>query len=245
MISKGLSRFIKQLQVKKYRLAEQSFIVQGAKAVQETLLSSFEVTILAATPQFLSSLAPELLRRAKEVFEVTESELSSLGSVESNAAALAVVKMKKAVPASLGPQEYGLILDDIRDPGNLGTIIRTADWYGIRQVVASPETADCYNPKVISATMGSFLRVNFNYEPLVEFVAQHKLPFLGAFLDGADVHAFRFPPSGWIVVGNESRGISEELSKHITQRITIPRYGQAESLNASVATAIILDNLRR
>lgn len=219
--------------------------MQGAKAVQETLPSAFEVNILAATPEFLSSVSPDLLRRAGEVIEVSESELSSLGSVESNAAALAVVRMKKAMPPLLGAREYGLILDDIRDPGNLGTIIRTADWYGIRQIVASPETADCYNPKVISATMGSFLRVNLNYEPLVPFVTKNKFPVLGAFLDGTDVHAFRFPESGWIVMGNESRGISDELGKHIVQRITIPRYGQAESLNASVATAIILDNLRR
>jgi len=245
MISKAKSRFIKQLQVKKYRLAEQSFIVQGAKAVRETLSSAFVVNILAATPEFLSSLSPDLLRRANEVIEVTESELSALGSVETNAAALAVVKMRKALPPSLGPDEYGLILDDIRDPGNLGTIIRTADWYGIKQIIASPETADCYNPKVISATMGSFLRVNLNYQPLVPFVKQNKLPVFGAFLDGMDVHAFHFPKSGWIAMGNESHGISAELSKHIDQRLTIPRYGQAESLNASVATAIILDNLRR
>jgi TrmH family RNA methyltransferase len=244
MISKAKSRFIKQLQVKKYRLAEQCFIVQGAKAVLETLPTDFAVTMLAATPDFLSSLSPSLMQRAGEIIEVSEAELSSLGSVESNSAALAVVRMKAPAPAVLSPASYGLILDDIRDPGNLGTIIRTADWYGIHQIVASPETADCYNPKVISASMGSFLRVNVNYLPLVPFVMQNNASLFGAFLDGIDVHSFKFPASGWIVMGNESRGISEELSKHIRQRITIPRYGHAESLNASVATAIILDNLR-
>jgi TrmH family RNA methyltransferase len=245
MISKAKSRFIKQLQVKKYRLAEQCFIVQGAKAVRETLPTDFEVMTLVATTDFLSSLPSDLMTHASEIIEVTESELSSLGSVESNSAALAVVRMKTPAPAALLPATYGLILDDIRDPGNLGTIIRTADWYGVHQIVASPETADCYNPKVISATMGSFLRVNVNYQPLVPFVKQSKASFFGAFLDGVDVHSFKFPEGGWIVIGNESRGISEELSQYITRRITIPRYGQAESLNASVATAIILDNLHR
>ncbi|HEX8060506.1 MAG TPA: RNA methyltransferase, partial [Cyclobacteriaceae bacterium] len=128
--------------------------------------------------------------------------------------------------------------------GNLGTIIRTADWYGIRHIIASEETADFYNPKVIRSTMGSFCRVNVFYCSVAEFLNGAKNVY-GAFLDGSNVHEMKFAGGGMIVMGNESNGISKEIEKFVTKRITIPKFGKAESLNASMATGIILDNLRR
>jgi TrmH family RNA methyltransferase len=243
MISKPKVRFIKSLQVKKYRLAEQCFLVQGAKAVGEVLDSDFCVELLCATESFLDST--KLASRAAEVVVTSEKELSSLGSVETNNAALAVVRMKPPGKPPVLKHQFGLILDDIRDPGNLGAIIRTADWYGITTIVASTETTDQYNPKVISASMGSFIRVNFYTTSLPEWLKTIKLPVWGTFLVGIDVHRARFGDEGWIVVGNESKGISSEVAACVTNRITIPRTGKAESLNASVAAAVVLDNLLR
>lgn len=217
--------------------------MQGAKAVSEVLASDYTVELLCATPQFLDEFYRK--DKAKEVVETSEKELTALGSVEANNAALAVVRMMPPGQPRLSPDTYTLVLDDIRDPGNLGTIIRTADWYGIRQIVASEETTDVYSPKVINATMGSFLRVPVYYTSLDTFLASAKVPVYGAFLDGKDVHRMEFGKGGLLVIGNESRGISPAVARRVTDRITIPRYGKAESLNASVATAIVLDNLRR
>ena len=153
--------------------------------------------------------------------------------------------MKPNNAISVSDQEFVLVLDDIRDPGNLGTIIRTADWYGIHKIVASVETADFYNPKVISATMGSFTRVSIFYTDLPQYLSGIKHRIFGAFLNGKNIHEVSFAPGGLVVIGNESRGISATLNSYITDKITIPRYGEAESLNAAIATAIICDNLRR
>jgi TrmH family RNA methyltransferase len=136
-------------------------------------------------------------------------------------------------------------LDDIRDPGNLGTIIRTADWYGIKHILASEETVDFYNPKVINSTKGSFTRVQVHYTDLNAILAANELPVFGAFLTGENVHQAKFPKAGLLVIGNESNGISPSLSTKITHPVTIPKFGQAESLNAAIATAILLDNIRR
>ena len=230
------------MQVKKYRKQEQCFLIEGGKSVEELLASDFEVVKVLATTDFL----PSLKTPAKfEVLEVTEKDLEGLGEFQTNRTALAVARIKPNSPISVSSGEYGLVLDDIRDPGNLGTIIRTADWYGIEKVIVSPETADFYNPKVISATMGSFTRVKIYSTDLVDFLSTSELPVYGAFLEGAHVHGVKFAPEGLIVVGSEAHGISSALEPLITQKITIPRFGRAESLNAAIATAVICDNLRR
>jgi TrmH family RNA methyltransferase len=239
MISKARAKFIKSLQVKKYRKQEQSFVVEGRKGVEELLRSDFVTILVCATREFIEQ--HEL--GGIEVVEATSSELEGLGSVESNDSVLAIARTKDNIRPSIDAKEYALVLDDIRDPGNLGTIIRTADWYGIRHIIASEETADLYNPKVIRSTMGSFCRVSVFYTSLEEFLKGSKNVY-GMFLDGINVHQLTFASGGLIVVGNESNGISREVAKFITQKITIPRFGQAESLNASMATGIILDNLR-
>lgn len=242
MLTKVTIKLIKSLQVKKYRKQEQCFLIEGAKSVQELLASDFEVVKLIATADFLSSLKTP----AKgEVVEVSESILENLGEFQTNRTALAIARFKPNTPVRVSEKEYGLILDDIRDPGNLGTIIRTADWYGINKIIVSPETTDFYNPKVISATMGSFTRVHVFNTDLVEYLRSNTLPVYGAFLEGIDVHKVKFGQGGLIVIGSESHGISRDLQPFISERITIPRYGGAESLNAAIATAVICDNLQR
>ncbi len=242
MVSKAKIKYLKSLQVKKYRKQEQSFVVEGAKSVKELLDSTFETVWVASTENFLQTHAQLLSSKKVEFVQVTEAELAQLGLFQTNDAAIAVARMKEnALPK--WREEFGLVLDDLRDPGNLGTIIRTADWYGIKNIVASEETADFYNPKTISASMGSFCRVTIFYTNLNEFLAQNKLPVYGAFMNGSDVHQTDFGKSGLLVIGNESNGISEEVGKFVDHRITIPRIGGAESLNAGVATGIILDRI--
>jgi TrmH family RNA methyltransferase len=243
MISKPKVRFIKSLQVKKYRLAEQCFVVQGAKAVKETMASDYRIITLCATEGFLREA--KTTGNVGEVIESSEKELTTLGSVDSNSAALAVVQMKVNGNPQIAKDTFTLVLDDIRDPGNLGSIIRSADWFGITTIIASEETTDFYNPKVINATMGSFLRVHTHYVALDSFLQSAHVPVFGTFLDGEDVHSLDFGKGGVIVIGNESHGISASVEKFVTRRITIPKRGHAESLNAGVATAVVLDNLRR
>jgi RNA methyltransferase, TrmH family len=243
MLSKADIRYIKSLQVKKYRKHEQCFIVEGAKSVKELLQSDFHVLTLLGTPDFLSSID---LKKGYRVEEVSEKDLAGLGEFQTSNSAVAVARMKENEPFSVQDNEYALVLDDIRDPGNLGTIIRTADWYGITKVIASSETADFYNPKVINSTMGSFTRTNIFYTDLSAFFETIKgRAVYGAYLEGQNIYSTSFELGGFIVIGNEARGISERLEKYISQKITIPRIGHAESLNAAIATGIILDNLRR
>jgi RNA methyltransferase, TrmH family len=242
MLSKANIKFIKSLQVKKYRKQEQCFVVEGAKSVLELLSSDFEVVQVLGTHDFLSGLKQD---PAGDVIAVSEADLQGLGEFQTNSAALAIARMKPNHAIHVSDREFALVLDDIRDPGNLGTIIRTADWYGIHKVIASLETADLYNPKVVSATMGSFTRVNIFYTDLAEYLAGTQHQVFGAYLNGQNIHQVNFPAGGLIVIGNESRGISANLEKYVTGRITIPRYGHAESLNAAIATAIICDNVKR
>ncbi len=245
MITKAKIKFIKSLQIKKYRTQEQCFVVEGAKSISELIHSDFKVTEVFGTRQYIEANKPFLTSESISCEEVTIRDLEAMGSFKTNDTALALAQMRAIVPPVLKRSEYALVLDDIRDPGNLGTIIRTADWYGISKIIASPDSTDFYNPKVIAASMGSFTRVHLYYTDLVEFVQAYKGEIYGAFLDGENLHTVGFGKAGLIVMGNESNGISDRLSKSITKRITIPRIGKAESLNVSIATAIILDNICR
>jgi TrmH family RNA methyltransferase len=237
MLSKAKIKFVKSLQIKKYRKQEQSFIVEGAKSVRELLRSDFEVITLLGTVEFLSTVA---VSTVAEVIEVTEQEIAGLGEFQTNNTALAVARQKVNAPVSVNEGEFVLMLDDIRDPGNLGTMIRTADWFGVTKIIASPETADLYNPKVISATMGSFTRVRVFYTSLPEYLASISVPVFGTYLTGALLSAIDFGKGGVILIGNEARGIHPDLEKYVTQKVTIAKVGAAESLNATMATGIIL-----
>lgn len=242
MISKANIKFIKSLQIKKYRKQEQCFVVEGSKSVLELLASDFEPTMIVGTKEFISQLPKAY---AAQAIEASVRELGDMGEFQTNDSALAVARMKANIKIDLDVNEFALVLDDIRDPGNLGTIIRTADWYGINKIIASEETVDFYSNKVITSTMGSFTRVKIFYTNLEEYLRGTKHRVMGAFLNGEDVHQFDFKGGGYLIIGNESKGISESVEKLVTNRITIPRYGKAESLNAAIANAIICDNIRR
>ncbi|MCU0471039.1 MAG: RNA methyltransferase [Arcicella sp.] len=245
MITKNQIKYINSLQQKKFRSEYQSFIVEGAKSVLELLKSSFEVELLFVTDSFFDEFQHEFQHLPLKIEIVEPSDLEKAGTFSSNNAALAVAKTKLNQPLLIDDHEFALILDDIRDPGNLGTIIRLADWYGIKKIICSPTTVDLYNPKVISATMGSFTRVDMYYTDIEVFIGQQNANFYGTLLDGDNIHQTKFSSSGYIVIGNEANGISPSVEKLITHKITIPRFGGAESLNAGIATAIVLDNLRR
>lgn len=241
MISKAKVKYIKSLQVKKYRIEEQSFVVEGAKSVTELLKSDFVTTWVAATEEFIDQHEKELRSCKAEVVVASFEDLSALGNFQTNDAALAVARIKPNRALTMEDGEIALVLDSIRDPGNLGTIIRTADWYGVKSIIASEETVDFYNPKVLSASMGSFCRMSIQYVSLVDYLTAVRKPIFGTFLDGIDVHQLSFSSGGLIVIGNESNGISPEVEKLVSQKITVPRFGKAESLNAAIATGIILD----
>lgn len=245
MLSTKWSKLIKSLHLKKYRKAEQLFFVEGEKAVLEVLASGWKVEALFATEQFLQQYGPATAPAAL-VQQCSSDELEKAGTFSSNNAALAVVAIPQWPEFSQPQQQWVLALDQINDPGNLGTIIRIADWYGIRQIICSADTADCYNPKVIAAAKGSFLRVQLHYQPLQPLLAQATIPVYGAYLGGESVHTMQLlPAGGFIVLGNEANGISPELATSISRRITIPAFGQAESLNVGIAAAVICDNLIR
>lgn len=245
MLSKARIKFIKSLQLKKYRKQEQCFTVEGEKSVLEVLRSALRVRELYATPEFIERQKATLAGYTGDLIQVKEGELASLGEYTSNNGAFAVVSIPEHTDFTIGKDEFAIMLDDIRDPGNLGTIIRTADWYGITKIIASEETADVYNSKVIQSSMGSFTRTHVWYTNLVDFLKDTKVPVYGTFLNGENAHTFTYGMGGIVVVGNEANGISQEVENYVTHKITIPHYGKAESLNAAIATAVILDNIRR
>lgn len=245
MLSKNTVKFIKSLHQKKYRNETQQFFVEGEKSVLEVLDSDYSVDLILYTESFEERHAKALASVKCDKYLVTKSQLEQVGQYQSNDAALAVVNMKLNTPFVPEKGELILALDEVRDPGNLGTIIRIADWYGIRKLVFSPQTAEFYNPKVIQSTMGSFTRVQFFYEDLEKVFSKWNLPVYGAFLGGENVHELQIIEPGIILMGNESNGISPEVGKLVSKRVTIPGFGQAESLNVAIATAILCDNFKR
>ncbi|RVT73119.1 RNA methyltransferase [Flavobacterium sufflavum] len=240
MVSKNQIKLITSLQQKKYRISNQLFFAEGVKVIQELLQSNFELEHLYTT-QFdfeeVSSVKKSLIH---------ENDLKKISALATPNSCLAVFK----IPQEKEIINSGLIiaLDDIRDPGNLGTILRLCDWFGIKQVVCSKETVDIYNPKVVQATMGSITRVCVAYVNLEEYISQTKLPVFGTFMDGENVYKSSLSQEGVIVMGNEANGISEGIENLIKNRISIPRFGdlqKTESLNVATATAIILSEFKR
>ncbi|WP_019986389.1 TrmH family RNA methyltransferase [Rudanella lutea] len=248
MLSKNRAQFIRSLHQKKFRQEHGLFLVEGAKSVREVLASDFRVDTLLATEAFYKENALPADRQPPSVEIVSPEELTRVGTLESNNMALALVRTRENRPLLAEPGEIVLLLDDVRDPGNLGTILRIADWYGVRKVVCSDTTAEVYNPKVISASKGSFTRVHWYYTDLVAYAKALPAgtPVYGAFLDGQNVHSLPFgTDGGYLMMGNEANGIRPELVPMVSRSVTIPRYGDAESLNVGIATAVILDNWRR
>jgi len=240
MVSKNQIKLISSLQQKKFRKQAQLFFVEGIKGVQELLDSNFELHELFTTKaDFLS------IDKSK-VHAITEAELKKMSALATPNSCLAVFKIPKAVSTV----QNGLILalDDVRDPGNLGTIIRLCDWFGIKTLFCSEESVDVYNPKVVQATMGSISRVNIVYGDLAQFLSETKLPIFGTFMDGKNIYKATLPSEGIIVMGNEANGISKTIENLVSERIAIPRFGDlqtTESLNVATATAIILSEFKR
>jgi TrmH family RNA methyltransferase len=240
MVSKNQIKLITGLHQKKHRFANQLFFAEGVKVIQELLQSNFELEHLYTT---LNDF--ETVQSSKRTL-INEQELKKISALATPNSCLAVFK----IPAENKTIDSGLIiaLDDIRDPGNLGTILRLCDWFGIKQIICSKETVDIYNPKVVQATMGSIARVNVNYLDLKTFITQTKLPVFGTFMDGENIYQSNLPQNGIIIMGNEANGISAEIEKIVTSRISIPRFGElqkTESLNVATATAIILSEFKR
>ncbi|MBA9077359.1 TrmH family RNA methyltransferase [Rufibacter quisquiliarum] len=246
MISKGLLKYIRSLQIKKYRGLHQAFTVEGEKSVAELLQSGFALETVLVTQKFYDKHTA-LLQKGFEVQLVGEEELGKAGSLETNNAALAIARIPEKRPFLWNPAQLVLALDEVRDPGNLGTIIRVADWYGLTSIVLSENCADFYNQKVISATMGSFTRITPHYVALEDFLQNLPagVPVFGAALEGENVHRLPLEPSGVLIMGNESHGIRPAIMEHVTQPVHIPGRGGAESLNVGTATAILLDNFYR
>lgn len=245
VLSKSKAKFIKSLGLKKYRLQENAFIVEGAKNIQQLLAADYEVRMVVGTPDFLLSCSALIAKRTQAVFQVDRKTLACLGAFQSNYTALAVATIKPNKPVAVTEQEYGLVLDNIQDPGNLGAILRIAAWYGMQAIICSMHTVDLYNPKVLHASMGAFTHVQVYYADLATYLSQAKVPIIGTFTTGENLHHAALPVGGLVVIGNETKGIRAALMPYMQQQISIPGYGSTESLNAAMATAVVCDNLRR
>ncbi len=247
-LSKNLLKSIKALQQKKFRQEESLFVVEGDKIAQEVLATKhpFSVKYIIALDQWLEDHPELLLQQNAIIYEVSEKELSRISGLKTPNQVLLVLEQRSEPWPELLDGQLALVLEDIQNPGNLGTIIRIADWFGIQHIFCSLDCVEHYNPKVIQASMGSFLRIQLHYTKLdILFAHYPKLPRYGALLEGTPVMSGDFDPSGFLLIGNESKGLSLEAQDFLTQAITIPRYGQAESLNAAIATGILCAAFRR
>lgn len=237
MLSKNQIKLVRSLELKKNRKRENLFVAEGPKVVGDLLRTGYRPhTIFSTTPRADAQL-------------VTEEELRHISFLQHPQEVLAIFEMPAAPHPSPVSQQLSLALDGIQDPGNLGTIIRIADWFGIGTIYCSPETADAYNPKVVQATMGSIAHVSITYCDLVELLSTAQCPVYGTLLDGDDIYQQPLTPHGIIVMGNEGNGISQAVRPLITNRLLIPNFNPAtetaESLNVAIATAITCSEFRR
>jgi TrmH family RNA methyltransferase len=253
MISKNKARFIISLQKKKFREEEGLFVIEGDKLVREFLAAKVSIRTLIAKREFISSLPPFMKECIDETEDATYEELKQISTLKTphNALALVPVPERKMIPEEL-LDNICVALDFVQDPGNLGTIIRAAAWFGIRNIVCSPDCVDVYNPKVVQATMGAILHVNVYYSDLKKFVViaiGKNIPVFGTVLDGESIYLQKLGNKGIILLGNESRGISDELLPFITDKIMIPGARRAmpgiESLNVSMAASVIFSEFLR
>lgn len=238
-ISKQQQKYIQSLYNKKYRQQFGEFIVEGRKSILEIANGTYEISKIFISHEEDLKLLPQGLSEV-----VDEASIRKCSFMQNNAYGIAILKAKTDLfPKKL--EDWVLMADEVRDPGNLGTMIRLADWYGIKNMVCSPNTVDYQNPKVIASTMGSFVRVSIWYQNLPEIIKQLNLPVFAASMEGQNAHSFPFPKKGILLMGSESHGISAELREKVTNTVAIPAFGKAESLNVAVATGILLDNIKR
>ena len=239
MVGKSQLKFIKNLQQKKYRNQHGMFVVEGIKSVKELLESHIKVFKIYSTNADLFALDDDRIELISEI------ELKKISSLKNPNKVLGIFRVPQSKEVDF--QDWILALDDIRDPGNLGTIIRLCDWFGIQNLICSENTVDCYNPKVLQATMGSVARVNIVYTNLEVFLKNSKLPIFGTFMEGDPVYDIELPESGILIMGNEANGISGIIETMVDSKISIPQFGNmaTESLNVAAATAIFLNEIRR
>jgi TrmH family RNA methyltransferase len=248
MLSKKIVKYIQSLSHKKFRDQEGAFIAEGPKVVSEFLLASdTSCEMLCAEKDWLLG-HPDLLRKIppEHIYETDGRWLKSISLLKTPNLVVGVFR-KRPVSGDPGiSRGITLLLDDLQDPGNLGTIIRIADWFGLQNIICSQNCVDCYNPKVVQSTMGSLARVRVHYTDLISFVTGHKnIKLYAASLSGTPLFALPKIETAMICIGNESQGVQKDLLGLASETITIPRYGGAESLNAAVASGIILSQLLR
>ncbi|MBQ0057639.1 MAG: RNA methyltransferase [Bacteroidales bacterium] len=253
-ISKNLIKQIRSLEQRKFRRQEGEFVAEGNKLVHDNL-SAMHCHRLVATSDWWQANS-NAQRMADECYTISPADMQRLSLMQSPQDVLATFsipdrQLSSDVCDTLA-QSLTVALDEVQDPGNLGTIIRLCDWFGIRNIICSPNTADCYAPKVVQATMGAIARVKVFYTPLPDFLSQmrqRQVPVYGTFLEGDNIYASPLSPSGIIVMGNEGRGISDEVRQTVSHKLFIPPYPAdaltSESLNVGIATAITVSEFRR
>ena len=239
-LSKNTLKLITSLSQKKYRSKHGLFIAEGVKVVNELLNSSFTVKELYTTDTTL------FINENFPITEISDIELKKISNLKNPNKVLGLFEIPTSVNNSTN--NFTLALDDINDPGNLGTIIRLCDWFGITELVCSKNTVDCYNPKVVQSTMGSLTRVNIRYTDLAEYLSNSTLPIFTADMDGENVYKTQLPENAVLVMGNEANGISDVVESIVKNKLSIPRFGklqETESLNVATATAILLSEFKR
>jgi TrmH family RNA methyltransferase len=245
MLTKAEINRLRSLRDKKHRDEAGLFVIEGEKVVAELLAAPHPLLELYATPAWTAPTFPPVAE-PPAIHNVSVDEMARISHYPTPSAVFAVGQIERAVldPSSLN-HGFTLLLDGIQDAGNLGTLLRIADWFAFDRVVASSDSVDVFNQKVINASMGSFSRVKFFTADLTLALAQITAPVLGCDLAGDDVHGLPPLRNAVVAIGSEGRGLSPEVRQRVSRFITIPRYGAAESLNAAVAAAIVCDNLRR
>ncbi len=252
MLSKNKIKLIQSLNRKKERDESGLFLAEGNKMVEEALRSVFEIETLVCTIQFAAQ-HPEIRLKAKEFIEADKASIQKASLLQNPQEALAIVRQTAIEKPELNlSAELYLALDFIQDPGNLGTILRIADWFGINTVICSENTVDVYNPKVVQASMGAIFRIKTKYRNLESFLSEaskSQVPVYGTFMDGKNIYKEQLSPNGIIVLGNEGNGISDSVSQLVTQKITIPTFSintnKSESLNVAIAASICCSEFRR
>ena len=245
MLSKSQISFVNALHQKKHRKEHNLFIAEGTKSILEFTQSKYIVNTIFHTSGALPKLSN--LSQKVKLHEVSDSELKKISVLTTPQDALALVEIPKRTentPESFKGR-FVMILDGVQDPGNLGTIIRTADWFGFSELICSEDTVDVYNPKVVQATMGSLARMKVYYQALPEFLNSSNMPVFGTLLDGKSLYETDFGTEGFIILGNEGNGISNQVKALVDVAVTIPKFGGAESLNVAITSAIIYSELKR
>lgn len=244
MLSKNTINFIRSLKDKKTRQQEMLFTAEGTKSVLELChASKISVKGVFATKDWMEEYASEIPRNI-DLNEVSNKEFEQISSLKNHQNVLLMAEIPSTnISATDFSKGLHLLIDTVQDPGNLGTIIRIADWYGINNIICSNACADAFNSKTIQASMASIARVNVFYTDLINFLSDKKLPVYGAVMDGQNLKEVKLQTPAFLLIGNEGKGISQELKAFITHAITIAKVGEAESLNAAIATAIICDRM--